>query len=142
MAAYLRLLRNRPFALLWAGATVSMVGDALTWVSLVWLTVELGGSAFDIGILAVCYTAPVIVGGLAAGRPASCSPVAERPRWSPGSWPSSSVPPACWASPARPCRVAGPAPTRQARGRPPRRTRRCSAREREVSRAAASTPPR
>lgn len=58
MAAYRRLLGNRPFALLWAGATVSIVGDALTWVSLVWLTVELGGSAFDIGILAVCYTAP------------------------------------------------------------------------------------
>ena len=67
MAAYRRLLRNRPFALLWAGATISIVGDALTWVSLVWLTAELGGSAFDIGLLAVCYTAPVIVGGLAAG---------------------------------------------------------------------------
>lgn len=67
MAAYGRLFRNRPFALLWVGATISILGDALTWVSLVWLTGELGGTAFDIGLLAVCYTAPVIVGGLAAG---------------------------------------------------------------------------
>jgi MFS family permease len=67
MAAYRRLLRNRPFALLWVGATISILGDALTWVSLVWLTAELGGTAFDIGLLAVCYTAPVVVGGLVAG---------------------------------------------------------------------------
>jgi MFS family permease len=67
MNAYLRLLRNRPFALLWLGATVSIFGDALTFVSLVWLTGELGGGPAEIGLLAACFTAPVILGGLAAG---------------------------------------------------------------------------
>lgn len=67
MSAYGWVRRNRPFALIWAGATVSIFGDAITWVSLVWLTLERGGSAFDVGLLAVCYTAPVLVGGLAAG---------------------------------------------------------------------------
>lgn len=67
MDAYRRLLRNRPFALLWSGATVSLFGDGLTWVSLVWLVYELGGTTVDVGILAACYTAPVVIGGLAAG---------------------------------------------------------------------------
>jgi MFS family permease len=67
VTAYRRLLGNRPFALLWVGATISILGDALTWVSLVWLTYELGGSSLEIGVLAVCYTGPVIVGGLVAG---------------------------------------------------------------------------
>jgi MFS family permease len=67
MGAYLRLLRDRPFALLWTGATISILGDALTWVSLVWLTLDLGGSAVQVGILAACYTGPVVVGGLVAG---------------------------------------------------------------------------
>ena len=67
MDAYRRVLRDRRFALLWGGLTVSLFGDDLTWVSLVWLTFELGGGPADVGILAVCYAAPVIVGGLVAG---------------------------------------------------------------------------
>ena len=67
MRAYARLLRNRRFALLWSGATLSLFGDGLTWVSLVWLAYELGGSTVEVSILAACYTAPVIIGGLAAG---------------------------------------------------------------------------
>ena len=67
MDAYRRVLRDPRFALLWGGLTVSLFGDDLTWVSLVWLTFELGGGPADLGILAVCYTAPVIVGGLVAG---------------------------------------------------------------------------
>ena len=67
MDAYRRVLRDRRFALLWSGLTISLFGDALTWVSLVWLTFELGGGPADVGILAVCYTAPVVVGGLVAG---------------------------------------------------------------------------
>lgn len=65
--AYRRILRHRPFALLWAGSTTSLIGDGLTWVSLVWLVYELGGGAAEIGILAACYSGPVILGGLAAG---------------------------------------------------------------------------
>ena len=64
---YLELLRRRDFALLWVGATASILGDGLSWVALVWLVYELGGTSSDVGLLVVCYTAPVIVGGLAAG---------------------------------------------------------------------------
>jgi MFS family permease len=65
---YLRLLRRRrDFALLWVGATLSVLGDGLTWLALVWLVFELGGSAPDIGLLVFAYTAPVVVGGLLAG---------------------------------------------------------------------------
>jgi MFS family permease len=67
MRAYLRMLRNRPFAALWAGSTISSLGDALTWVSLVWIVYSLTGSARDVSLLVVVYTAPVIVGGLVMG---------------------------------------------------------------------------
>jgi MFS family permease len=67
VSAYGRLLRNPTFARLWIGATVSIFGDALTFVSLVWLTGELGGGPAEIGLLAACFTAPVILGGLVAG---------------------------------------------------------------------------
>ena len=67
MTAYLRLLRQPTFGRLWLGSTVSILGDAITFVSLVWLTTELGGGAAEIGLLAACLTGPVIVGGLAAG---------------------------------------------------------------------------
>ena len=64
----LRLLRRGPFALLWAGATVSTTGDAMSWVALVWLVYRQRGQAGDVAALAAAYTAPVAVGGLLAGR--------------------------------------------------------------------------
>jgi MFS family permease len=67
MRAYLRLLRNRPFAALWAGSTVSLMGDALTWVALVWIVLDLTGSAADLGLLVIAYTAPVLLGGFVMG---------------------------------------------------------------------------
>jgi MFS family permease len=67
MTSYVRLFRRRSFALLWLGATLSTFGDALTWVALVWLTLELGGTPIQVGVLAACYTGPVIIGGLGAG---------------------------------------------------------------------------
>ena len=66
MRRYLEALTNRPFAALWFGSTVSAVGDALTWVALVWLVIDTDGAA-ALGGLVVAYTAPVIVGGLAMG---------------------------------------------------------------------------
>jgi MFS family permease len=62
-----RLLRRGPFALLWAGATVSTTGDAMSWVALVWLVYRQRGQAGDVAALAAAYTAPVAVGGLLAG---------------------------------------------------------------------------
>lgn len=67
MKQYLSLLLDKKFGLLWLGATISILGDGLTWVSLTWLIYELTGSVKDIGALVVVYTAPVIVGGPLAG---------------------------------------------------------------------------
>ncbi len=67
MKQYLSLLRDKTFGLLWLGATISILGDGLTWTALVWLIYELTGSARDIGALVVIYTAPVIVGGPLTG---------------------------------------------------------------------------
>ncbi|HET7726200.1 MAG TPA: MFS transporter [Candidatus Limnocylindrales bacterium] len=64
---YLRLLRRRDFALLWTGATLSLLGDGLTWIALVWLVLELGGGPGAVGVLVFWYTAPVVIGGLGAG---------------------------------------------------------------------------
>jgi MFS family permease len=64
---YRDLLREREFALLWGGATISALGDGMSFVALVWLLIERGGSPADVGWLAAVYTAPVIVGGIAAG---------------------------------------------------------------------------
>ena len=63
---YLRLLRSRPFALLWTGSTVSAMGDSMTWVALVWIAFERGGAGL-VSALVVVSTAPVIVGGFAMG---------------------------------------------------------------------------
>jgi len=67
MRRYLDLLRRRDYALLWGGATVSELGDGMSFVALVWLLLERGGDAAAVGWLAAAYTAPVVVGGLAAG---------------------------------------------------------------------------
>jgi MFS family permease len=67
MSRYLALLRRRDYALLWGGATISALGDGMSFVALVWLLVERGGGAGEIGLLSAIYTAPVIVGGLVAG---------------------------------------------------------------------------
>jgi len=64
---YLSLLRQRDFALLWGGATISALGDGMSFVALLWLLIERGGSATDVGLLAAIHTAPVIIGGIATG---------------------------------------------------------------------------
>lgn len=53
------------FRRVWIGATVSAAGDAASWIALVALA--LGTPHASIAVLAICYTAPVAVGGLAAG---------------------------------------------------------------------------
>ena len=67
MRRYLQLLRQRDFALLWGGATISAVGDGMSFVALLWLLIERGGTPADVGWLAAIHTAPVIIGGLASG---------------------------------------------------------------------------
>jgi MFS family permease len=53
------------FRRVWLGATVSAAGDAASWIALVALA--LATSRASIAVLAICYTAPVAIGGLAAG---------------------------------------------------------------------------
>lgn len=67
MRRYLELLRQRDFALLWGGATISALGDGMSFVAVLWLLIERGGTPADVGWLAAIHTAPVIVGGLATG---------------------------------------------------------------------------
>jgi MFS family permease len=64
---YIDLLRQRDFALLWGGATISALGDGMSFVALLWLLIERGGTPADVGLLAAVFTAPVIVGGFATG---------------------------------------------------------------------------
>jgi len=67
MGRYRALLAKREFRLLWLGATVSALGDGMTFIALVWLLLEHGADPPLVGWLAAAYTAPVVVGGLAAG---------------------------------------------------------------------------
>jgi MFS family permease len=64
---YATILRRRDFSLLWVGATLSLLGDGLTFVALVWLVLDLSGGPADVGALVFWYTGPVVLGGLAAG---------------------------------------------------------------------------
>lgn len=58
-------LAVRPFRRVWVGFTVSAAGDAASWIALVSLC--LGPARGNLAVLAALYTAPVAVGGLAAG---------------------------------------------------------------------------
>ena len=53
------------FRRVWVGATVSAAGDSASWVALVALS--LGRAHASLPVLVILYTAPVAVGGLAAG---------------------------------------------------------------------------
>jgi len=64
---YGALLRSRPFARFWTGFTVSALGDAMTRVALIWFVYQTTNSPAAVGFLLLCYTGPVLVGGLLAG---------------------------------------------------------------------------
>jgi MFS family permease len=61
------LVGSRAFARFWGGFTISALGDAMTRVALVWYVFQTTRSAEAVGILLLCYTGPVLVGGLLAG---------------------------------------------------------------------------
>ncbi|MFG1709706.1 MFS transporter [Nonomuraea sp. M3C6] len=68
MPTYLTLLKaRRDFRRLWLGASISVMGDSMTFIALSWLVLAQPNGTAKLGILAVCYTAPVLIGGLAAG---------------------------------------------------------------------------
>lgn len=67
MNSYRRIFRNLPFRRFWLGSTFSVLGDAMTRVALTWFVYETTHSAEALGLLLLCYTGPIVVGGLIAG---------------------------------------------------------------------------
>lgn len=67
MRRYLAVLHTGDFRRLWLGATVSTMGDGMTFVALSWLVLAQPDGAARLGLLGVCYTASVVLGGLAVG---------------------------------------------------------------------------
>jgi MFS family permease len=66
-SVYWQIAQATNFRRFWVGFTLSVTGDALTRVALTWLVYDLTGSATALGWLLVCFTGPIVVGGLLAG---------------------------------------------------------------------------
>jgi MFS family permease len=64
---YAQIFQYRSFRNFWLGYSVSILGDAVSRVALTWFVYEATHSAQALGWLTLCYTGPVIVGGLLAG---------------------------------------------------------------------------
>ncbi|HXV56423.1 MAG TPA: MFS transporter [Gaiellaceae bacterium] len=68
----LRPLRIRDFALLWAGAAVSLAGDGVYVVALAWQVYELSNSPTALSLVGVAWTLPigafVLIGGVVTDR--------------------------------------------------------------------------
>jgi Transmembrane secretion effector len=68
----LRPLGIRDFALLWAGATVSLAGDGVYVVALAWQVYELSNSPTALSLVGVAWTLPigifVLIGGVISDR--------------------------------------------------------------------------
>ena len=68
----LRPLGIRDFALLWAGATVSLAGDGVYIVAIAWQVYELSNSPTALSLVGVAWTLPVgifvLIGGVISDR--------------------------------------------------------------------------
>ncbi|HEY8292694.1 MAG TPA: MFS transporter [Thermomicrobiales bacterium] len=64
---YRQVFANRSFRTFWSGFSFSVLGDGMTRVALIWFVYSTTGSARAVGGLLLCYTGPIIVGGLMAG---------------------------------------------------------------------------
>jgi MFS family permease len=71
-AALLRPLRERDFALLWTGLSVSMIGDGIYFVAIAWQVYELSNDPKALSIVGFAWMAPqvalLLVGGVLADR--------------------------------------------------------------------------
>lgn len=65
--SYREIFRPGAYRAFWLGFTGSVIGDALTRVALTWLVYDMTRSAAALGWLMVCYTGPILAGGLLAG---------------------------------------------------------------------------
>jgi len=61
------VLRQREFALLWSGQTVSVFGDAMLLLALSFAVLDLTGSVTDIGLVLAASRAPLVLTVLAGG---------------------------------------------------------------------------
>ena len=61
MISSFRALRQRPFALLWSGQTISSLGDRFYQVALAWWVLEKTGSAVVMGTVLICSDVPMLV---------------------------------------------------------------------------------
>lgn len=68
----LSILRNRNFALLWSGQGISQIGDALFNVAMMWLVLQLTGSALAMGTTVILTQLPrlafQLIGGVSVDR--------------------------------------------------------------------------
>jgi MFS family permease len=69
---FARALQSRPFALLWAGQTISVLGDAVFTIAITWEVLLLTGSATAMSLIVIAQWGPKIVlllfGGVLADR--------------------------------------------------------------------------
>lgn len=66
MKAYQEVLGIRDYRRLWVGLVLNLLGDGATFTAMAWLTVDEVG-ARGLGVLGVCYTVPVLLGGAVVG---------------------------------------------------------------------------
>jgi MFS family permease len=68
----LRPLRNRDFALLWGGLTVSLLGDGVYLVTVAWQTYELSNTPTALSVVGAAWTLPTVLllipGGVLSDR--------------------------------------------------------------------------
>jgi DHA3 family tetracycline resistance protein-like MFS transporter len=68
----LRPLRSRDFRLLWAGQTVSLVGDGIFFIAMAWTAFQLWNSPTSLSIVGIAMTVPIIacllLGGAVSDR--------------------------------------------------------------------------
>ncbi len=65
--ALLQSLKVRSFAFVWVGQSISVLGDRLFRIALLWWVLQTTGSGEAAGILAVCTVAPMVVFLLVGG---------------------------------------------------------------------------
>src|SRR5215469_2951443 len=67
LGRYRDIFQSASFRWFWMGFTFSAVGDAMTRIALIWFVYQSTGSPQAVGCLLLCYTGPVVLGGLFAG---------------------------------------------------------------------------
>jgi MFS family permease len=66
VAAYVAVLRIADYRRLWSGLMLNLLGDGASFVALAWIAADQGGAG-ALGVLGICYTLPVILGGSVVG---------------------------------------------------------------------------